>query len=45
MNAAHVAKMLGLKSGTFTKQLRENAEFQKCLEEYQEGRRLLARLK
>lgn len=45
MNVAHVAKMLGLKSGTFAKQLRENTEFQKCLEGYQEGRRLLSRLK
>jgi DNA-binding NtrC family response regulator len=45
VNIAEVAKMLGLKKGTFAKQLRENSMLKTCLEEHIDGRRLLARLK
>jgi len=44
-NAAETARLLGLKEGTFVKQLRENSELRSCLERYPEGKRLLNKLK
>jgi len=44
-NAAETARLLGLKEGTFVKQLRENSELRSCLERYSEGKKLLSKLK